>query len=483
MTTSRHSVPLRARLVGLYHGGRILRLTPFETTTAEGRSDERFRRAGLTATTSAAAKGIALVTTAVSVPLTLNYLGSERFGLWMTLSALVAFLGFTDLGIGNSLLNNVAHAAGRNDRTLIRANVSSGIAMLLAVAVGFALLFAFAYGRVPWAHLFNVTSATATEEAGPAAAVLVGCFLANLPISALPQVRFGLQQGYVNSMFVGIGNIAGLVLLVIATHMQLGLPWLVLAMAGAPVLATLVNGFALAAQSPWIRPTFRDVDSAVVRTLLRIGLLFLVLQLAAAVAFTSNSLILAAMLGPSAVADYAVVSKLFLIPTLLVGLAVSPLWPAYREAIGRGDLAWVRRTFDRSVRMSLSVAGSTSVLLVLLGLPIIAAWVGTSTIQPSFGLVLAIGMWTTLAAVGNAVAMLLNGAQVMRFQVVIATTMAAANIMLSVALTSQIGVSGVVWGSVVAFTLVELVPVAFYLPRLFTRLESRPGQAHDPVVS
>lgn len=477
MTISSVSGRIQARLGGMRRNGRILRLTPFDTGTAEGRSNERFRRASLSAATSAAAKGIALVTTAVSVPLTIGYLGSERFGVWMTLSALIALLGFTDLGIGNSLLNSVAHAAGRDDRILIRANISSGIAMLLAVAVGSGFLFAAIYEYVPWGRMFNVESATALDEVGPAAAVLVACFLVAMPAGAFQQVRLGLQQGYVNSIFVGAGNIGGLALVVLAIQMRLGLPWLVLAMAGAPLLATLANGFVLMARSPWLRPSLHGVSFAIARALLRVGLLFLVLQLAVAVAFTSNSLILAGMIGPAAVAEYAVVSKLFMIPTLLVGFALGPLWPAYREALSRGDVQWVRRTFRRSIRLSLSVGGLVSAVLVVIGLPLIAVWVGTSSVQPSFALVLALGIWTTVSAVGNAVAMLLNGAQVMRFQVVTAVFMATANILLSIALTFRIGVAGVVWGSVIAFTVFSLVPVALYLPRLFARLERGPAQA------
>lgn len=115
-----------------------------------------------------------------------------------------------------------------------------------------------------------------------------------------------------------------------------------------------------------------------------------------------------------------------------------------------------------------------SAVLVVLGLPLIAAWVGTS-VQPSFGLVLAIGIWTILSAVGTAVAMLLNGAQVMRFQVVTAVLMATANILLSIALTSRIGVVGVVWGSIIAYSVFALIPVVFYLPRLFARIDRASG--------
>jgi O-antigen/teichoic acid export membrane protein len=203
---------------------------------------------------------------------------------------------------------------------------------------------------------------------------------------------------------------------------------------------------------------------------LRIGVLFLVLQLAVAVAFTSNSIIIAAMLGPSAVATYAVVAKLFMVPTVLVGLALAPLWPAYREALSGGDVLWVRRTFRRSIRLSLSVAGPVSAVLVVLGLPLIGLWVGTS-VQPSFGLVLAVGIWTTLGAVGSAISMLLNGAQVMRFQVITAVAMATVSILMSIALTARIGVAGVVWGSIIAFVALSLIPATLYLPRVFARME------------
>jgi O-antigen/teichoic acid export membrane protein len=152
------------------------------------------------------------------------------------------------------------------------------------------------------------------------------------------------------------------------------------------------------------------------------------------------------------------------------------LWPAYREALSRGDITWVRRTFRRSIQLSLSVAGLVSAVLVVIGVPLIAIWVG-GTVDPTFGLILAVGVWTTLSAVGTALAMLLNGAQVMRFLVMTAVVMATANILLSIALTARIGISGVVWGSVIAYTLFTLIPSAVYLPRIFARLERDGAQA------
>ena len=88
--------------------GNLVRLLPFDTATQEGRAKERHRRIVLSAIASAMAKIISITTALISVPLTLHYLGPERYGMWMTISSLAALLAFADLGIGNGMLNAIA---------------------------------------------------------------------------------------------------------------------------------------------------------------------------------------------------------------------------------------------------------------------------------------------------------------------------------------------------------------------------------------
>jgi hypothetical protein len=67
----------------------LFRVTPLEVSTETGRSLERNRRAALTALAPASDKAITLLSTLVSVPRTLSYLGAERYGLWLTVSSLI----------------------------------------------------------------------------------------------------------------------------------------------------------------------------------------------------------------------------------------------------------------------------------------------------------------------------------------------------------------------------------------------------------
>src|SRR5688572_30139039 len=136
----------------------LLRLRPFDVSTPEGRARERHRLVVLATVASALAKFLSIATALISVPLTLHYLGAERYGMWMTISAVVAMLSFADFGIGNGLMNAVATAYGKDRHDTIREHVSSAFAILTAIAVALVALLAILYGLVPWADVFNVTS-------------------------------------------------------------------------------------------------------------------------------------------------------------------------------------------------------------------------------------------------------------------------------------------------------------------------------------
>ena len=107
------------------------------------------------------------MTTFVTVPLTLNYLGDERYGMWMTMSSLVAMLGFADLGVGNGLVNAVSRAFGRNDRREAAECVSSAFFGLAAIASLGLLVFVLVCPVVPWNSVPDVDSEVAAPKLGP----------------------------------------------------------------------------------------------------------------------------------------------------------------------------------------------------------------------------------------------------------------------------------------------------------------------------
>ncbi len=441
----------------------ILRFRAFDESTADGRSKERYRRAALSTLAAFGARGIQVLTSLITVPLTLHYLGLERYGMWMTISSTIAMFSFADLGIGNGLLNAISEAHGRGDRESASGYVSSAFFALIAIGAVIGVVFAVAYPFVPWARVFNVTSAKAISEAGPAVAVFVVSLLVSLPLGVVQRIRMGYQEGFLDSAWSTVGSVGALAAVLVAVRLEASLPWLVGSMAAVPALVQLANAGALFGRRyPWLRPRVRRIRRQAVARVMQTGGYFFVLQVAAAVAYQSDSLILAQMLGAESVTLYAVPMKLFQLTPVVLGFAFVALWPAYGESIARGDLSWARSALKRSLTIGMGIAVPASLLLVLIGRPIINWWVGPAVV-PSYLVLAAMGTWAVVGALSASVASFLNGAGILRFQAVTAVLMMIANVAFSIMLTRVLGLSGVVWGSVFAQLVFVVLPTWIYI--------------------
>ena len=440
-----------------------LLLHSFDVSTAEGRAKERQRRVALSALASALAKVISVSTALISVPLTLHYLGAERYGMWMTMSSLVAMLGFADLGIGNGLLTSVASAHGRDDRAKIKAYVSSAYCVLSVIALVAIALFCLSYSLVDWYRIFNVKTEVARGEAGPAMAVLVCCFALAIPVNIVQKVQMGLQDGFIASLWQCGASLMALAGVLFAIHRQAPLAWLVLAFVGAPLLAGATNSLSFFLRlAPDIAPSWRSLSVAATRSIAGVGLLFLVLQIVGALAYTSDNIIIAQMLGAAAVAGYAVPVQMFNLIGTLIAMALAPLWPAYGEAISRGDKAWVKKILKRSLLFSVGVASVCSTALVAAGSWIIGLWVSHAVATPLL-LLVGLGVWKVIEAGGNAVAMLLNGAHVVWLQVAVAIATATCAIVLKIVFIASIGVAGAVWATVISYLVFAGIPFFYFI--------------------
>jgi O-antigen/teichoic acid export membrane protein len=315
--------------------------------------------------------------------------------------------------------------------------------------------------------VFNLSSSEAIKEAGPAVAVFIACFALNLPLGIVQRVQSGYQQGYLSNVWQAVGSVLSLGGLLLVVSYRGGLPWLVLAVVGASVFATLVNWiteFGIARR--WLMPAYRQVELQAVAKLAKIGFLFFILQATVAIAFASDNLVASQVLGPAAAARYSVAQRAFMLAPLIVGFIVAPLWPAYGEALARGDSAWVRKTFMRSIGVALSICVPLSACLVIFAGPIFTAWVGVSLTPPT-GVTLGLGVWAILYTLGSAVAMLLNAANVVGFQVITAISLACTSIVFKILLAEHFGIAGIPWALVTTYTVAVAIPTSIYLVRRF----------------
>jgi O-antigen/teichoic acid export membrane protein len=433
---------------------------------AHERTAERGKHIRLTVFTGLVARASSMLMTIVSVPLTLNYLGPERFGLWMTVTSVVSMLAFADFGIGNGLLTVVAEASGRDDQIAIRRYITSAFAILVFIAVViFAVFFLFIFPAVDWAHVFNVHSPSARADAGPAIAMLVTCFASSIAALIVPRAQLALQQGFVNNLWVTIGLFVSLAGIWLVSTMHGSVALLILAMLGTPVVAATINGTIFFQRNKQYRPSWPLVNSAAMKRILGTGIMFVVLQLGQSISFASDKLIIARLLGAVAVADYSVYERVFGVGSNLMLVMLLPIWPAYAEAWARKDTAWVRKTLKRSLALSLGISTAFGILIVLLGPLIVSLWTRKNVpVQPI--VLYGLAIWCVIQCTQNALAMLLNGLHVIRVQVISSILVACLAIPLKFLLVREVGPAGAVLASSIAVTSLALIPFSIVVWKL-----------------
>lgn len=441
----------------------------FDLNTKSGRSKERLRRAALTTLSSGAAKAIALLTSLVSVPLTYRYLGPERYGIWMVLISIIGAMSFADLGIGNGLMNAISEAYGKDDRDQARQHVSSALALMSAIAVALALIGAVAFPFLPWLRLFNVQSQAVASEGAIAFLVLYASFVINIPLGVITRAQLGIQKAYIAQTINAIGSIVSLALILLVIYLRGNLAWLVFATVGIGIIATIFNGWILFSEYPWLIPAIHAVRSASARKIFNLGILFFVLQCSFTLAYTSDNIVIAQIMGAAAVAIYSVPQKLFSLVTATVSIAATPFWPAYAEAIARGDVSWVRRVFKASLRTVLAITIPLCTLLAIAGPWILKVAVGKSFEAPP-ALMGAFAVWGVVYSISMVTSVLLNGAGVLKGQALLSVVASVSNLALSIVLTRRLGVIGVCLGSIITQVLIILPVTGVLIVRFFSDL-------------
>jgi len=443
----------------------VVRFRPFDTTTEHGRSKERARRIALAALASGAARLLSIGTALFTIPLTLNYLGAERYGLWMTISSFVALVTFADLGIGNGLLSVLSECDGKGDRESARKYVASALALLAGISALLIAAFVVVYPLVPWPRLFNVTNPQAAVECGPAIGVAVICSLLAIPLGMGQKIQNAYQDGFGASLWAFGGSALALAGVLIAIYYNAGLVILALAFSGAPLAVHALNSIIVFRRKyPWLIPRTRDLAGEFGSRVARIGAVFLVLHICFTVAMASDNVVAAHVLGHEDVARYSVVHRLFSIILTFAAIAAQPFWPAYSEAAARGDVEWTRRALRRSIVICLIVTVPVATALAIACGDIVRLWTGMVNSAP-WELTSGMALWAVLSSLGALLAMFLNGLRIVRLQVVCAIAFVIGAVVGKVALTQWIGLPGIAWGNVLSYTAFVAVPYMIVLPR------------------
>lgn len=377
---------------------------------------DRDRLVAFGMSTAVVARGVGLIAPLIITPVCFRYLGDQRYGLWMAVTALTAMAWFTDLGLGNGLLTRLGQLA--DDEKQQAREISSAYATVLTVA---AVLFGgllVVNPLIPWADLFGVGDPAIAAEAPILVLMCFGGFALYMPLSLIQRVQYARGQTVLSNLWQTAGALVSVVGVLAAIAADLS-PLLVVGCAvfAIPLTSAVNNLVFFGLQARSIAPRPRLINRATLTALLGLGLRFFVLTTIATVANNLDSPLIASTLGLEQAAHFALVSKLFAVVTMFVGLVGMTVWPLNGAALVDGDVSWVRRNTRRMILLNTVIVALIGCGLVAWGHEILTLWVGSADegLVPTavFGW---LAVWTLLIAMAYPMTMAQNSVGLLRPQ-------------------------------------------------------------------
>lgn len=433
-------------------------------------SIDRYRKIALNGCTTLLAKMGTLAITLIVSPLAYRNLGPERFGLWMTMTSFVLFTTFADLGIGNGLTMRIAEANGRDDQAYAKKQISCAFYLLCGICLLSILVTLTCTRFVNWEQFYGLNADSISREAKICTVILMLCTAANMPLGIAARIQLGYQNGFIPDLWNGFANLLILIASILVLTLKGGLPLLVLIFGGMPVLTAFCNLIAeFTLWRPSLKPQISMFDFRDGMHLAGIGFLFLVQQCFGLIYYASDNLVIANTMGAASVAKYALVQRLFSLG-LITQYMVAPLWPAIGEAKARGDYKWAARATKRAmVGGTLFSIGLSSVLL-LASRSVIRLWFKVDPGPIDF-LRVGFALWVVIAGYVATMNALLNQPELMRRHLLLFGSGALASLALKIFFAKHASLSGVIWGTVISFGVIYMIPTAYMAIQCFSERE------------
>ncbi len=373
------------------------------------RAENRNKRIKHTAVVALAAKGINALSGLITVPVTLSYLGAEQFGIWMALTGFVAFLSFTDLGIGIGLQNALTSCHGNDDEKSPSSIISTALFLTLLLCIA---LCAVSWYLIPQFDLTRIIKLSGDENQSTllnTTQVFIIAFAISIPVGMIQRIYDAYQNGVISNGLLAVGRLFSLASVFISVKLGYSLAVMVFLYMTLPFVFLALGGIYLFISNPVLRPSPFKVKAQYIKQMVRTGGLALSAQVGAAVMSSGPLLLLSSQFGAIAVVPFAITQRLLSVVSLMTSAALMPLWPAYGEAYARSDKEWISTTHKKALLFTLAIILPLFIVMSIWGQDLIGWWSDEANSVPSWSLLMACNIWAFVMAISRANSMLLNG--------------------------------------------------------------------------
>jgi O-antigen/teichoic acid export membrane protein len=416
--------------------------------------------------TSILIKCVSIAISFLLIPLSLNYLNPVKYGIWLTLTSVIGWFAFFDLGLGNGLRNKLAEALAKNDKELARTYISTSYA-IMSLTIGMVyLLFVLVFPFINWSFILN-TPVDMNEEINRLIFIVFSFFCLQFIIKLISMILKADQRSAISGGINTFASLLSLIIVYVLTKTTHGsLLWLSIGISAANLISPLIATFwYFGTDYKHLIPSIKYVKLSSAKDLMGLGFLFFIMQFAALILFSTDSFIIAQLYGPEEVTPYNIAFKYFSLVTMGFAIVTTPFWTAYTDAYHKQDFDWIRR-ITKKLAMFWVILAFGVIAMLLFADTFYGIWIGNK-IKIPFLLSATMACWVLISSWTSLFGNFLSGVGKIRLSLYHSFAMIIINIPLSIFLAKylNLGSAGVIIG-----TCICVLPQVFLHPIQYKKI-------------
>lgn len=391
---------------------------------------------------SFALKCINIIVSLQVVPLTINYINPSQYGIWLTLSSIIAWLGYFDLGFAHGFRNRFAEARAKNNLLLAKQYVSTTYAILILLFSFILSLSLICNHFINWCYILNINSCS-NEELQAVFGLLACFFCIHIVGSIFTTMLTANQKPALASLIQTFGQVLAFICIYVLTKTVHGsLTVLAFAFSGVPCIFLIIVSIIVFRSKKYnvIAPSIKYIRFNLTKNILGLGAQFFVIMISILFIFQFINIIISRVEGPIAVTQYNVTYKYYNVLNMIAIIILTPFWSAFTEAYTRKDYEWMKRMVRKLEKLWL-LCIPILFLMILCSNLFFKLWLGESIHIP-FSLSLCVSLYVLFQTGGNVYMYMINGTSKVRLQMIVYLLFAFISIPLIFYFTKTYGLEG-----------------------------------------
>lgn len=394
-------------------------------------------------------------------PFLVHTLGKDQYGIWALALSVVAYTGFLDVGMKQSLARYIPKFYGVGDYENLNEVVNSSnlvyavtgtLTILVTLCIGLFLMGAF---NIP-DHLVSVASAVF---------IIVGLHQAGLfffmaPSALGPFHRFDLANG-----IEVIRTLVGAALTVLLLKLGYGLLALAFLTLGQTVVSGAVRTLIRRRIVPEVKFRLAYIKKSRIKEMLSYGWISFLIVVATMTIFNSDNIIIGIFESSAAVTFYSIAGTIISYLRVIAGSIGVPLTPVVSHLDSAEGAAKIGPLYASMVSKLYYVFTAICISILVFGDSFVYLWMGPefgSTVKVLFILIIPASIYLP-QVLANSVLLGIGRHKPLMYVLAIEAT---GNIVLSLILVQIWGIYGVAWGTAIP----QLAIYAIVYPIVFQRI-------------